>query len=85
MPYRTPVRLMARPRYERDREAWGAAQAARAALKRLSPEDRARLLAWLCIYYDDHGAMFSPQISRRRQRIVIDNIEYWLVRVPKRG
>jgi hypothetical protein len=27
--------------------------------------------------------MFSPQISRRRQRIAIDGAEYWLVRVPK--
>jgi hypothetical protein len=27
--------------------------------------------------------MFSPQISRRRLRIAIDGVEYWLVRVPK--
>jgi hypothetical protein len=53
-------------------------------LKRLSPTDRAHLLAWLCIYFRDDGAMFSPQISHRRQRIVFDSVEYWLVRVPKR-
>jgi hypothetical protein len=77
---------MARPpQFERDREPWGDTQAARAALKRLSPEDRARLLAWLCLYYDDRGAMFSPQISRRRQRIALDGVEYWLVRVPNRN
>jgi len=76
---------MARPpQYERDVEPWGDAQAARAALKPLSPEDRARLLAWLCLYYDDRGAMSSPQISRGRQRIALDGVEYWLVRVPKR-
>lgn len=81
---RTSVRLMARPpQYSRDPEPWGDAQAVRAAIKRLSPEDRAHLLAWLCIYYDDRGAMFSPQISRRRQRIALDGIEYWLVRVPR--
>ncbi len=82
---RTPVRLMTRPpQYEREKEPWGDAQAVRAALKRLSPEDRARLLAWLCIYYDDRGAMFSLQITRRRQRIALDGVDYWLVRVPKR-
>jgi hypothetical protein len=75
---------MARPpQYERRDEPWGDGQAIRAAVKRLSPEDRARLLAWLCLYYRDDGAMFSPQISRRRQRIALDGVEYWLVRVPK--
>jgi hypothetical protein len=75
---------MARPpQYERDREPWGDAQAARAAIKRLNPEDRARLLACFCLYYTDDGGMFSPQISRRRQRIAIDGVEFWLVRVPK--
>jgi hypothetical protein len=74
---------MARPpQYERDVEPWGDAQAARAALKHLSPEDRARLLAWLCVYYDDRGSMFAPHFSRRR--IALDGVEYWIVRVPKR-
>ncbi|MGA8473564.1 MAG: hypothetical protein WB681_00720 [Candidatus Cybelea sp.] len=68
------------PQHERETEAWGDAQAARAAIKRLSPEDR----AWLCMYYQDSGSMFSPQISRRRQRIALEGVEYWLVRVPKR-
>jgi hypothetical protein len=76
---------MARPpQFARDEEPWGDAQAARAAIKRLSPGDRAQLLAWLCLYFQDDGAMFSPQISRRRQRIAIDGVEYWLVRVPKK-
>lgn len=52
--------------------------------KRLGESDRAYLIAWLCMYYTDTGTMFSPQITRRRQRIVLDGIEYWLVRVPKR-
>jgi hypothetical protein len=38
------------------------------ALKRLHPDDRARLLAWLLLYFDDRGELFSPQLSRRRQR-----------------
>ncbi len=50
----------------------------------LIPSGRAHLLAWLCLCYQDDGAMFSPQISRRRQRIAIDGIEYWPVKVPKR-
>jgi hypothetical protein len=77
---------MARPpQYARDDEPWGNPEAVRAAVKRLSPEERALLLAWLCLYYEDSGAMFSPQISRRRKRIAIDGVEYWLVRVPKRS
>lgn len=75
---------MARPtQFQRDEEPWGEPEAVRAAIKRLRPEDRARVLAWLCIYYQDDGAMFSPQISRRRKRIAIDGTEYWLVRVPR--
>ncbi|MGC2635003.1 MAG: hypothetical protein WA215_12400 [Candidatus Cybelea sp.] len=54
-------------------------------MKRLAPEDRARLLAWLSLYFNDDGMMYSPQISRRRQRIALDGVEYWLVRVPKRA
>lgn len=53
-------------------------------VKRLDEQGPALLLAWLCMCYQDNGAMFSPQISRRRQRIVLDGVEYWLVRVPKR-
>lgn len=56
----------------------------KATIKRLDDDGRAHLLAWLCMYYQDHGVMFSPQINRRRQRIALDGVEYWLVRVPKR-
>ncbi len=75
---------MARPpQYERHEERWGQPEAVRAAIKRLSPDDRARVLQWLALYYDDAGEMLSPQISRRRKRIVLDGVEYWLVRVPR--
>ena len=47
----------------------------KALIKRLDPAGRALLLAWLCMYYRDDGAMFSAQISRRRQRIVLDGVE----------
>lgn len=53
----------------------------RAALKRLSPRDRARILAWLCLYYDDAGERFG--IIKRR-RIAPDGMgEHWLVKVPR--
>jgi hypothetical protein len=58
--------------------------AVRAAIKHLAPEDRARLISWLLLYYRDDGMMYSPQITRRRQRVALDGIEYWLVRVPRR-
>ena len=58
---------------------------AKAILKRLSERERAFLIAWLCKYFGDEGAMLSPQISKQRRIIAIDGIEYWLVRVPKGG
>ena len=77
---------MARPpQYDRDPydEAPASTAAVKAMAKRLDDAGRAFVLAWLCMYYEDNGAMCSPQISRRRQRIAIDGVEYWLVRVPK--
>lgn len=56
----------------------------KAMVKRLDETGRAMLLAWLCMYYADDGKMYSPQITRRRQRIAIDGVEFWLVRIPKR-
>jgi len=54
-------------------------------LKRLSPDDRAQLIAWLLLYFDDLGNLYSPQIrTSRRQRIALDGVEYWLARIPKR-
>lgn len=59
-------------------------EAVKAALRRLDPRHRAHVLAWLCMYYDDSGAMFSPQLSRSRKRITLDAVEFFLVKVPKR-
>jgi hypothetical protein len=72
------------PQYERPDDLTRDVTAVKAAIKRLAPGDRARLIAWLLLYYQDDGSMFSPQISRRRQRIALEGVEYWLVRVPKR-
>ena len=57
---------------------------AKAALKRLGDRERALLTAWLCKYFGDEGSMLSPQISKQRRTIVLDGVEYWLVRVPKK-
>ena len=76
---------MARPpEFERPDDPTRDATAVRVAIKHLAPEDRARLIAWLLLYYDDRGMMFSQQISRRRSRITLDGTEFWLARVPKR-
>lgn len=45
-------------------------------VKRLDPDDRVLLLAWLLLYFNDDGMLYSPQISRRRQRITLDDVEY---------
>jgi hypothetical protein len=77
---RTPVRLMARPpQFERSDP-----MLVKEAVKRLDPEDRARLLAWLLLYFNDDGSLHSPQISKRRQRLTLNGVEYWLARVPRR-
>jgi hypothetical protein len=77
---------MARPpQYERPGDPTHDARAVKAAIKHLGPEDRAQLIAWLLLYYDDRGMMFSQQISRRRDRITVNGVEYWLVCVPKRS
>jgi hypothetical protein len=71
---------MARPpRFERPDPAL-----LRESVKQLEADERARLLAWLLLYYDDRGELFSPQIRRGRQRIALDGVEYWLVQLPKR-
>lgn len=76
---------MARPpEFERPDDVTRDVTAVKAAIKHLSPADRAQLIAWLLLYYDDGGIMFSPQISKRRNRIALNGTEYWLSRVPKR-
>jgi hypothetical protein len=75
---------MARPpQYERrDDDDQPTYLIARAIAKRLPAADRAKLLAWLCLYYGERGEQFEP--GRRRRRVTIDGEEFWLVRIPKR-
>jgi hypothetical protein len=80
---RTPVRLMARPQFVRDPDPTRDLPAVKAAVKHLGQPDRANLLAWLLIYFDDQGEVLNPLISRRRKRIRVDDAEFWLVIVPK--
>ncbi len=75
---------MARPpQFERPQDLTRDVTAVKVAVKNLSPNDRAWLLAWMLLYYRDDGAMFS-QIGRRRDRITLNGTEFWLARVPKR-
>jgi hypothetical protein len=76
---------MARPpQFERPHDPTRDVTAVKVAIKHLDPNDRALLIAWLLLYYRDDGAMFSPQITRRRDRIMLNGIEFWLARVPRR-
>lgn len=45
----------------------------KAAIKELSPESRAFVLAWIVKFYGDNGMMFSPTIVQRRKRVTIDD------------
>jgi hypothetical protein len=57
----------------------------RVALKRMSSEGRAYVLAWLCTHYKDNGGRFDGASRERRRRVTIDGVDYWLVRVAKPG
>jgi hypothetical protein len=76
---------MARPpQFERPNDQTRDVTAVKVAIKQLTPNDRAQLIAWILLYYQDDGGMFSPQISRRRDRITLNGTEFWLARVPSR-
>ena len=56
----------------------------KARVKRMAQEDRARLLAWLALYYDDQGSLYSQAQARKRDKATIAGQDYWLVRIPKK-
>jgi hypothetical protein len=75
---------MARPpQFERSEDLTRDVTAVKVAIKHLSPNDRAMVLAWMLLYYRDDGAMYSPQLGRRRDRIALNGTEFWLAHVPK--
>lgn len=75
---------MARPpQYDRPGDPTRDITAVKVAIKHLTPNDRAYLIAWLLLYYQDDGAMFSPKVSRRRDRITLNGTDFWLTRVPR--
>lgn len=60
-------------------------RAVKQSLLLLPARDRAFILAWLARYFGDDGDLYSPNLPKQRQRIVVDGVDYWLVRVPKRS
>jgi hypothetical protein len=72
------------PQLERPDDPTRDVTAVKVASKHLTPNDRAQLITWLLLYYQDNGVMFSPQISQRRDRITLNGTEFWLARVRKR-
>ena len=81
--HRTSVRSMARTRSHFDDPP--TLKAAKAMIKSRPEEDRSHLLKWLAHCFRNDGRMFSPQIRKARQRIVLDGNEYWLVALPKQA
>lgn len=51
------------------------------ALKELSPEARAYIMAWLVKFFTDTGGMFSPQVTQERRKITLDGESFWLVKI----
>jgi hypothetical protein len=72
------------PQYRNDDDLPPTFVQIKATIKQMRPEDRATLLAWLALYYDDRGELFSPQIRKQRERVTIGGREFWLVRVRGR-
>lgn len=72
------------PQYERPDDLTRDVTAVKAAVKRLAPCDRAELIAWLLLYYDDRGDLRSQRSAARRRRVTIDDQVFWLVKVPTR-
>ena len=66
------------PQFERPEDLTRDVTAVKVAIKHFSPDDRAWLLAWMLLYYRDDGAKFLPQIGRRRDRIMLNGMEFWL-------
>ena len=55
------IRAMATPpQFERPDDLTRDVTAVKVAIKHLNPNDRARIIAWMLLYYQDDGAMFSP-------------------------
>jgi hypothetical protein len=52
------------------------------ALKRLSDDERAFILNWLILYFEDDGRMRSPRAHRRT--ITLDEVQYHLVRIARK-
>ena len=51
-------------------------------IKRLSDDDRAFILNWLLLYFEDDGRMRSPRAHRRT--ITLDQVPYQLVRIVRK-
>jgi hypothetical protein len=71
------------PQCERPDDLTRDVTAVKAAIKRLTPENRATPLAWLALYSDDRGELFSPQITKRRDRVTVGGRQFWLVKIPR--
>jgi len=50
----------------------------------MRPEDRATLLAWLAISFDDQVELYPPAQNRRRDKATIAGRDYWLLNVPSK-
>lgn len=62
---------------ERDRRD---IEGAKTRIKRLGDGERAFLMRWLLKFFEDDGTMRSPQAGKPRRSIVLDGIEFWLVK-----
>lgn len=71
---------MSRRYQELEEKARHDVDGAKSVLKRLGDDERVLIRAWLCKFFDDAGALYSPQIeSHRRRTIALDAVTYWLV------
>jgi hypothetical protein len=57
---------------------------AKLALKRLGDPERALIMRWLLKYFEDDGRVRSPQSGKPRRVVVIDEVQFWLVRILRK-
>ena len=76
---------MARPpQFNQDEESPPTFAQVKATVKKMQPKDRAMLLSWLALYFDDRGELYPPAQTKRRDKATIAGQDYWLLQVPKK-
>ena len=79
-----PCGMARSPQYRQDEDLPPSLEEVKATIKRMQPKDRATLLAWLALYYDDQGELYPPAQTKRRDKATLGGQDYWLLKIPSK-